>query len=111
MLSMPDKKDGICSINVRNAAAWRMFFMQTTGLEPGSSGNKAAALPSVLSPHSLFHSFTPKDKTMPNVKTPKKIATINSIDALMQWFSTFGAVGPGDKFLRQIGPANEVYFD
>ena len=34
---------------IRHTAAWHMFFMSMTGIEPGSSRYKAAALPSVLS--------------------------------------------------------------
>ena len=34
-----------------------------------------------------------------------------SNDLIEQCFSTFGTIGPVDKFFRKIGPANVVYFD
>ena len=54
----PLRRDLIHHNRVRHAAAWRMFFMPTAGFEPGSSGYKAAALPSVLSHLVLSHIFS-----------------------------------------------------
>ena len=45
------------------------------------------------------------------LKVEKIIFREDCFSCLDQWFSTFGTVGPVDKFFNQIGPVNVVYFD
>ena len=63
----PLRRDLIHHNRVRHAAAWRMFFMPTAGFEPGSSGYKAAALPSVLSHLSYYYTVRAR---IPNIQIP-----------------------------------------